>query len=154
MTEDQLPETCTNLADVIWHGANGELIEPEYAAEFVACATLHCSDHVRNQWFCLNIPEEVRRWVKLYHYCVCDGLYHFIPSVPLECDEAGVVIGMGDSIESAIDALKEHFEMLSGEPLECDMTGFVDLIEQVNSAEEEGLKFSDQKIPNPEIAIK
>ena len=153
LTEDQLPETCTNLAEVIWSGANGRMIEPEYSCEYVAVATLHCCDHVRNQWFTLNIPEKVRRWVKLYHYCMCDDLYHFIPSVPLECDEAGVVIGCGDSIEEAIDDLKDHFEMLKDEPLTCQVEGFAELLKQVNDAEEEGMEFSDQPIPRPEIAL-
>jgi len=153
LTEDQLPETCSNLAEVIWHGANGELLTPEYEAEFVAVATLHCCDHVRNQWFALEIPEEVKRWVKLYHYCMADGLYHFAPSVPLECDEAGVVIGMGDSIEDALDSLKEHFAALESEPLHCQIEGFAELLQQVKAAEKQGVEFTDQPVPEPATVI-
>lgn len=153
LTEDQLPNTCSNLPEVIWNGANGELIKPEFVADFVAVATMHCTDHVRNQWFTLDIPEQAREWVKLYHFCKADGLYHFIPSVPFECDEAGVVIGIGDSIEEAIDHLKENFELLDGEPLKIDITGFAELLTQIHSAEEEGVEFTDQEVPPPEIVV-
>lgn len=40
-TGEQLLETMTNLAKVIWHGAHGQLIQPEWAADFAASATLN-----------------------------------------------------------------------------------------------------------------
>lgn len=153
LTQDPLPELCTNLADVIWNGANGNLIWPEYEHNFVAVATLHCSDHVRNQWFTLRVPEKVRRWTKLYHYCEADGLYHFIPSVPLECDEAGVIIGAGNSIKEAIDHLNENFKELESEPLNAETLSFTDLLKQIRSAEDEGVEFTAQKIPAPESVL-
>lgn len=154
LTEDQLPTTCSNLADVIWHGANGHLISPKFIAQYVAVATMHYKNHVKDNWFQLKPPpEELRPWFKFYHYCEYDGMIHFIPSVPYECDEAGVVIGAADSIEGAIAALKENFEAMDQEPVTIDASGFVDLLKQVNDAENEGMEFSDKPIPEPESVI-
>lgn len=153
LTQDQLPKTCTNLAQVIWEGANGQLTVPQYAAPFVATATMHYKGHVPHQPFTLKIPEAAEQWVKLYHYCHSDGLYHFLPSIPYECDEAGVIIGMGDSALEAIRNLNQNFALLQNEPLSIDAAGFVDLLEQVEAAESQGVEFSDQPVPDPVEAI-
>jgi hypothetical protein len=154
LTEDQLPVTCSNLADVIWQGANGNLIEPQFVCDYVSVATMHFTSHQKDHWFQLHIPEEAKQWAKLYHYCQLDGMHHFIPSVPLECDEAGVVIGIGNTIEESIESLKQNFALLKAEPLRIEETGFADLLKQVKKAESEGMEFSDQPIPQPEIVLK
>jgi hypothetical protein len=74
--------------------------------------------------------------------------------VPLECDEAGVVIGIGNTIEESIESLKQNFALLKAEPLRIEETGFADLLKQVKKAESEGMEFSDQPIPQPEIVLK
>lgn len=153
LTQDQIPETCSNIADVIWQGANGILIEPEYISKFVAVATMHYEGHVPHHWFSISIPKDYRRWFKLYHFCFYEGAYHFAPSVPYETDEAGTVIGIGDTIEDAIFDLKDHFALLESEPLHIHSEGFYDLIKQVQSAEKQGVEFTDQTVPEPGIAM-
>lgn len=153
LTGDQLPETCSNLAEVMWHGANGELIEPEFICGFSAVATLHYKGHVAHEWFSLRIPDEVRQWFKLYHFCKSDDLYHFIPSVPFECDEPGTVIGIGDTIEEAIDHLKENLDVIKDEPVTASIEGFADLLKQIHEAEEQGVEFTDQEVPDPASVV-
>ena len=153
LTEDQLPLTCANLPKVIWHGANGLMVRPEFNADFVAVATLHYPNHVRGQWFDLEIPEDAKRWARFYHYCQEGDIYHFIPSFPLECDEAGVVVGKGDSIQNAIDHLKANFEPLKDAGLRADIGGFAELIDEVNAAEAQGVEFTDQPIPKPATVL-
>ncbi|MDE2099812.1 MAG: hypothetical protein KGL39_21345 [Patescibacteria group bacterium] len=153
LTGDQLPCTCRNLPEIIWAGANGKLIEPDWGAKFAAVATLHYKDHTSHQWFSVRIPERVRQWVKLYHFCASGDLYHFIPSVPFECDEAGTVVGMGDTIEQAIDQCKANFDELEAEPLTAEIEGFADLLEQIQDAEEKGIEFTDQEVPDPQTVL-
>lgn len=142
-------QTCTNLADIIWRGAHGELVEPEFEHSFAAEATIHYTGD-SDQWMTFQIPESVRKWVKLYHHCGCDGAFH----VPCgKNDEVGVIVSNGDSIEEAIEELKDHFSELEGEPLEIHTAGFADLLEQIADAEEDGIHFSDDPIPEPEIAV-
>lgn len=147
--EHQL-ETCTNLADIIWQGAQGILIEPEFQWKFAAEATLHydaLSDDiaVTREWKTLDLPKQVRRWLKLYHYCKIDGLYHFSPE---KTDEVGVVIGVGNSIEESIEHLKENLEILKDLPVHANLAGFADLLESIEHAKKEGMKFAD-KVPKP-----
>lgn len=142
-------ETCLNLADVIWEGSHGKLIEPEFGWKFAAEATLHYEASTEDtsiscEWKTLKIPEDVRRWVKLYHYCMIDNMYHFLPS---KKDEVGVVIGVGDTIEESIEHLKENLDQLKELPVHANTAGFADLLESIEKAKEEGIKFAD-KIPD------
>jgi hypothetical protein len=148
-TQEHLLETCGNLADVIWHGANGILKQPEFKAKFAAEATIHYSAGT-DYWMVLRIPEKVRPWVKLYNYCEEDGVFHFPPK---KNDELGVVIGNGNTIEEAIDHLKANLELLEKEPINCDTSGFVDLIEQIEEAQAKGVHFTNQALPEPAAVL-
>ena len=148
--EHQL-ESIKNFADVIWRGANGEVVTPEFNWQFAAEATLHYDsdtiDHaVGQEWKTLDIPKEVLRWVKLYHYCKIDGLYHFMAE---GTDEVGVVIGEGDSVQASIKNLAEHLELLKGQPVHARTVGFASLIDCIKEAEKEGIPFGG-RIPQPE----
>lgn len=147
-TGEQLLETCGNLAQVIWEGANGVLVKPEFTAKYAAEATLHYKGNGANSdgWRVANIPKPVERWVKLYRYCRANGLNHFPPA---RNDEIGVVLGTGDTIMDAIGHLKENFDELKDEPLKIDFSGFTDLLKQVHEAEEQGVAFSDEPLPDP-----
>lgn len=150
-TGEQLLETCKNLAEVIWHGANGELVEPEFAAKYAAEATLHYKNHTDDRWKVLRIPNKVRQFIKLYHYCErADGTTHFPPH---KNDEVGVVLGLGDTIEEAIDHLKENLDGLGDEPVTANVEGFAELLKVVKTAEEHGMKFADEPIPDPAIVL-
>jgi len=145
---EQLLETCTNLADVIWNGANGEVIDPEFKYKFSAAATMHYT--AGGEWSVLKVPEKIRKWVKLYHYCERDGLCHFPPK---SNDELGVVLGVSNTIDGAIDRLKEHLKEMKGESIDCNLQGFVELLKDIEEAEDHGIKFSNKKVPDPKSVV-
>lgn len=147
-TGEQLLETCSNLAEVIYHGAAGELVEPEFIADFAAEATLHYT--ADGEWKVLAVPEKVREWFKGYHYCEAGSALHFPPRAS---DEVGVLMGIGDTIEDALGQLFLHESELKGEPVEARTAGFADLLKQIQKAEKEGIEFTDQKIPKPETIL-
>lgn len=148
-TQEHLWETCTNLAEVMAAGAEGELVEPEFSHPFAAEATMHYTG-CDEDWKVLRIPEEARKFVKLTGYCQENDLYHFPPG---KNDEVGVVLGNGNTVEEAIDDLKAHFELLKKEPLSIRDGGFVDLIVDIKKAQAEGMKFSDKPLPEPAAVL-
>ena len=151
--EHQL-ETLSNFAEVIWQGANGNLIEPEFAWEFAAEATLHhdmesVDAAIASEWKTVKFPPAVMPWIKLYHYCKLDGVYHF----PAEStDEVGVAIGGGASIQAAIKHLVGTLEKLKGLPIHANVMGFTNLIECIKEAEKQGVPFGS-KLPAPESIL-
>jgi hypothetical protein len=72
--------------------------------------------------------------------------------MPNPKDEVGVLIGVGNSIQEAIDHLKDNLKQLKKLPVFANMSGFVDLIESIIEAEKFGLKFADV-IPDPKSVL-
>lgn len=150
-SQEHLLETCSNLADIVWQGANGTLVEPKFEAKFAASATLHYKEVPGGDgWKVVTIPQKVARWFKLANYCQDGDTYHFPPG---KCDEIGVVIGNGDTIEASIEAIKEHLKVVKDEPFSAEVAGFADILRDIHTAESEGVKFSNAKVPAPEIAL-
>lgn len=148
-TQEHLLQTCTNLAEIMWAGAHGQVIQPEFSHPFAAEATMHYKGD-GDGWKTLVVPDDIADSVKLYRCCRTDEGYQFPPQ---KCDEVGVVCGQGDTLEDAIDDLKDKFDQFGDEPVCIDVAGFAELLEQIQTAEEEGVKFSDQPVPEPEIAL-
>jgi hypothetical protein len=149
--EHQL-ETCTNIADVVWSGANGVMLAPEFGWSFAAEATLHYdaaatdSALVNNEWKTLHLPDDTNllRWLKLYHYCRIGDVTHFSPH---KTDEVGVILGVGDSIEECVEHLKENLEGFKDVPMHANISGFGSLLASIKEAEEQGVEFAGGKIP-------
>lgn len=150
MTQEHLVETCTNLAEVIWSGANGEIVDPKFSHPFAAEATIHYTDDAEG-WKTLRVPPEIADKVKLYRCYHDDGAYHFPPH---KSDELGVIIGQGDTIEESIEDLKDAFKELGDEPVSIDMEAFAELLEEIQTSESEGVEFSAQSVPEPEVAVR
>lgn len=150
-TMEHLMDTCTNIAEVIYQGAQGDLIKPDFSSAYSAEATLHYhSENGVDGWKTFNLNKEAVDCVKLYRCCYADGAYHFPPH---KIDEIGVVIGKGNTPEDAIDNLKENFALFKDEPVSIELSGFADLIKEVHQAEEEGVPFSDEPMPDPAIVL-
>lgn len=152
--EHQL-ETITNFADIIWHGAQGILLEPEMEWPFAAEATLHMDKNVHDpavdeEWKSLKFPKEVLRWVKLYHYCKVNGVHLFPPH---HTDEVGVVLGVGNTTDEAIDHLMENLELMKELPVHAETHEFASLLNSIKDAESRGIKFGG-RIPTPESVIR
>lgn len=142
-----LDELITNWGDIIVAGAQGELVEPEYAAKFAVQAMI---DHTGDEryWRMIEVPEEVRQWVKIYFACQVDGVIA-VPPFPWSCDSIGSVIGLGDTIQEAMDHLNENVEALKGQDLEVKTVALADVLKDIEEAEKAGMEFTPQAVPEP-----
>jgi hypothetical protein len=143
--EEQL-EMYANFPMIVYRGAMGELIQPEWAAHFCGEAVIsYCGD--RDAWKSIVVPEEIRRWVKLYACVYDDGAFHFPPAQDPEA--IGCAVGLGDSPTEVLDHLKEIQEALKDEPVELHIEPMADLFTEIETAEKQGIEFSDQPVPEP-----
>lgn len=150
-TCEQLQETCENLGEVIWRGANGEMVDPKWRYKFAVSATIHYDGGTCDQWKMLRVPDESKPWVKPAHYCMVDGAYWF---PPCPSDQLGVVIGAGNSLSEAFARLKKTIEALKSEPVSFNTDVFFDVLEDIREGEKRGIKFSDSPIPTKEQILK
>lgn len=147
-TGEQALETCENLDEVIWKGANGIMVPPKFVANNACEATLHYTAGGCDEWKSLTLPKDDLKWIKLYHYSMRDGAYHFLPG---KVDEVGVILGVGDSIEESYEHLKTNLEKLKDEPVSAEIDGFMYLLGEVKQAEKNGLKFGNSPVPEAKV---
>jgi hypothetical protein len=148
--EQVMCELIDNLAEVIWSGANGDLVDPVPAAKFgvQALCKLHRD---RDSWAYVKVDDELDRWLKSTHSMFQEGMLCLPPGEYITgCEDW--LVGMGDTMEEAVKHLQHNIDLLPA-GAECDATQLCDLLEEVREAESQGMEFSDQPIPGPETAL-
>lgn len=152
MSGEQILENCKNLTKVIWYGANGEFIEPEFEFKYaVTASAYYCGEGSKEGWSIVKVPKETERWIKFSHCCLIDGYYRF-PSE--EAEDLGVVMGLGNTLLDAFKMLKKNIDSLKNEPVEFKLKGYFDLLKSIRDAESKGIKFSNDEIPTDEEVLK
>lgn len=134
-----------NLPDIIWRGANGEVVEPE-SPEPIGAQVLITADREKDEWLTFDMPTELRPYVKSAFSCEIDGVFRIAPN-PLE-NWAGWLVATGDSIEVVIDLLKQRKAMLP-DGFDCDLTSLADLLRELKTAKAEGVEITEQALPEP-----
>jgi hypothetical protein len=102
----------TNLADVIWHGAAGELVEPEFAAPWGAELLLH-SQWADSNWQAVEFPKSLANSVKLRNRTMLNGRNYVVPQA-VGLPEIGAAVALGDTMEEAIANVKKVADQVEG----------------------------------------
>lgn len=144
-----MTELFGNLGDIVWKGANGILVEPDPAAQFGVQALIKV-ERDPDEWVVLDLPDKIKQWVKCGFACCVDDKI-CIPPHPLK-DMVGWLVATGDTIEEAIDNLKEYRAELT-DGVECDVDSLANLLKEAEEAEKMGIELTDQKLPNPEVVL-
>jgi hypothetical protein len=147
--EEEL-EMYVNLTEIMYRGACGELVQPQMAAKFCGEAIIaYCGD--KDGWKSIKVPEEVKRWVKLYACGYRDGAYHFPPAQ--DCEAIGCVVALGDTPKEVLDNLKDVREALKDSAVDVKIEPIASLFEEIKTAEKEGIPFTKQEMPEPADAL-
>lgn len=144
-------EIWGNLSEIIWEGANGTMLDPEPTAKFGVEVIIEHKGK-EDQWRVLQIPDNVRQWVKLFGACKHGDLY-CIPPMPHLSDSIGAVVGLGNTIEEAIDHVKDVVEALKDQPINVDLGAVSETLKVINEAECKGIEFTNQEVPEPASVI-
>ena len=111
----------TNLADIFWHGADGDVVDPIPAGKWGAQVML-ISGWANENWQAIDFPERYRPNVKLHFPVVIDGRYYVTPQ-GFDLPAIGAVCAVGDSMEAAVAEVKKIAEEVRGfyveAPVDC-----------------------------------
>jgi hypothetical protein len=145
-------ELFANFADIVWSGANGVLLDPEPSANFGVQAVLHVKRELREQsdWMVFQVDAEIRPFLKAGFCCEVDGNL-CLPPNPLE-NMVGYLVATGDTLEDAINLLKERSGALPDGML-CEVSSLADLLSEIKAAEQKGMEFSPDPIPDPSSVV-
>lgn len=139
-----------NFPEIIWAGANGDLVEPEPAAQF----TIECmitSKCGKDLWDQVELPEELRRWARFSSCALVDGRYCFPPDEFHE-GELGWLVALGDTPAETLDRAKELADMLP-DGLNADVEALAGVLKEIEEADKQGIPFTEQPVPEPATVI-
>lgn len=142
----------SNWAEIIWHGANGVCVEPEEAekGKIIGAQVRIMADKEKEEWATMMIPEELKPFVCSSFSCQVNGIIRVAPN-PLP-DWMGWLTATGETIEEAIETLKERKELLP-DGLDCDINPLANLLAEAKEAELKGVKMTNQQLPEPAEAL-
>lgn len=140
-----------NTGEIYWEGAQGNLVEPVYRKQFAVQVVIEHEDEMC-EWRPVEVPAEMKDHVFLKYACQADGLFWIPPQT--HDSIVGWIVGLGDTIQEAIDDAKDAVEALQGQCLKISIEGLVDSLKAVEQQEEHGVEFTDQPVPKPESVIK
>jgi hypothetical protein len=121
-------EMYKNLPDIIWFGAEGELIEPEMAGKYGVEVMLH-SSWANRDWQPIQFPDKIRDNIKLRNLTKIRDQYYVVPRTG-GLTEIGGVVATGDTIEEASKKCIECCDQIEGYEIEK-------LTDSLDSAKEE-----------------
>lgn len=127
----------TNFSEIMWNGAEGNCIDPTPAGKFGALVLMH-SDWVDDNWQVVDFPVEIRAHVKLHFPCVIDGRYFIVPQ---KGGIVGAVVDVGETLEKAIENVKEKAAQVKGYGLEIRVDALDAAQDEIDKLKEFGVSF-------------
>ena len=122
----------TNLAEILWQGADGKLVEPKYAARYGAQFIIESKWSIENPLL-VEFPEEYRDKIK-FRYATLFGDKLWI--MPQHSDTPGFasIVVTGDSLDACFEEAKEIACSIKGIGVDCQigsMSGLKENLEQL-----------------------
>lgn len=144
-------EMIGNLGEIFWHGAQGELIDPVPEAKFGVQALVSIKGD-RMAWGAMEVSEELDRWLKCGFCSRIGSRIVFPPDKDSPSGDVGWLVGIGDTMEQAINHLRKNTDALPC-GCSCQFTSLTELLQEVHEAEDKGMEFTDQEVPDPESVV-
>lgn len=132
-------ELIENLPDIFWFGAEGQCIDIEAKHKWAAEILLE-SAWADTNWQAVQFPPKFREWVKLRNATKINNEYYVVPQSS-SCPEIGAVIGMGQTMEEAIEMAKEVASNVRGYFVESFPSALDNAVEEMEKLEAFGISF-------------
>lgn len=140
----------SNFPEIVWAGANGELVEPEPQANFsIECMVT--SKTGKDCWDKVELPKSLEGWVRFSNCAFIDGCYAFPPD-EFHSGDLGWLCAIGDTPRQTLDAAKGLADQL---PDGCDanLENLTGLIKEIEEAEKQDIPFTNDELPKPAEVI-
>ena len=127
-----------NLADIIWYGAKGFMIDPITEKKYGVEALIHSAWADKN-WQAISFPKKYRDNIKLRNACVIEGKYYCVPQAT-GIVEIGAIVAEDDTLEGAIAQAMKIAETVQGYYIDIKTDSFEKAKEEFDKLEKMGIK--------------
>ena len=135
-----------NFAEIIWAGANGEMVQPEPAAQF-SIETMITTKSEPDVWDQLQLDPGLFPWARLSYCCKVGETYAFPPD-EMHRGELGWLVAIGDTPTEALERIKALADLLP-DGTNADVESLASVIQEIEEAEKQEIPFTDQAVPEP-----
>jgi hypothetical protein len=130
-------ELYGNLADILWYGAEGIIVDPEPIAKW-GCEIILKSAWAEKNHQPVFYPPKYANQIKLFNSIEVDKRRYVIPQDD-EMTEIGAVVGWGATMEEAIEHAKEAGDEVEGYGIKFNIGNVDKAKEQIAEMEEMGI---------------
>ena len=149
-TASQL-ELWENWPDIVWHGANGQLIQPKASGKYSAEAIVTMKGDPQ-EWRTVEVPKELGRWLKCGDCFEHDGLLVFPASDTPGGDDVGWLVAIGDTPEETIRNINRNADALP-DGMDANVECLTYVIKEIHEAAKSGIKFGYLPVPSPAVVV-
>lgn len=121
----------TNLADIMWEGAEGKMVEPKFAGKYGAQFIIESKWSIHNPLL-VEFPKRYRENIKL-RYATMFGEQLWILPQNSDTPSFGSIVTVGDTLEDCFEEAKEIAHSIKGigvEALVGSVSGLEDNLKQ------------------------
>lgn len=133
-----IQEAISNWGDIIWNGAKGILVEPEWTCKYF-CEILVHSNWVKDNPTQVMFPKEIEKLVKMRNYCKIDGKY-YVAELGDEYNSVCSCVGIGDTFGDAIRNAINVAEKVDCIEKDAQVESIQDALSKIKTFKEYGLK--------------
>jgi hypothetical protein len=133
-------EIIGNLPEIAWAGACGELVQPKIKARYCAQVTMS-SEFASTSEVAFEFPESIRKFVKIKNVAKNDGIYYYIPNKGSKIESIGSIIGLGNTLDEAIEQCKKNVEQVKAFHLEVDTHALDEGKAETDKSKDFGISF-------------
>lgn len=131
-------DIISNLPEIMWEGAAGKLIQPQYKSRY-GCEVLIKSSWSPEKPMRITFPEEYRDQIKLRYAAQFGDETWILPQNSGE--EVGAIVAYGDSLEDCMEEVNEIGKQVKGTQLTVTTGSMDDLNESLKDLESWGISF-------------
>jgi hypothetical protein len=128
-----------NLAEIMWEGADGKLVEPKFAGKYGAQFIIESKWSIHNPLL-VDFPPKYREQIK-FRYATMFGDNLWI--MPQNSDTPGFasIVVTGESLDECFDEAKEIADQIKGIGIECQIGSMDGLKKNLEQFAQWGVKF-------------
>ena len=140
-----------NLADIIYEGADGNLVEPKYNCRFTAEAMVKIHGEI-NAWNTMELTPKLREHLQMSGYCMVGDKPWFPPEAGVVEDEIGWLVATGDTPTATLDLLNALADELP-DGCSASVESVADVVREIEAMKDEGIKLTDAVMPEADIVL-
>lgn len=131
-------DLIANLPEIMWQGAIGTMVEPQYKAKF-GCEVLIKSSWSPERPMLIQFPQEYRNQIKLRYAAQFGNETWILPQNSGE--EVGAIVAYGNSLEDCMAEVSEIGKQVKGTQLSVTTGSMDDLNESLRDLASWGIEF-------------